>query len=188
MEQPDLLRYVVEVLEGLDITYMVVGAIASSAYGEPRLTQDIDVVVDLRPEHIRHLCDAFPPGEYYVSAEAALEAVLQGGQFNIIHPASGNKIDFIVARKDPWGRIQVSRRQKVQILPDSEGYVARPEDIIIGKMAYYREGGSEKHLRDIAGIMRVSGEEVDRAYISLWAEQLRLTDVWQAVLRRLGGK
>ena len=67
------------------------------------------------------------------------------------------------------------------ILPDMEGYTARPEDVILAKMQYYREGGSEKHLRDITGILKVSGEDVDRAYVNKWAEQLNLKEIWDAI-------
>lgn len=176
----------IEILEDLRIPYMLVGSFASGAYGEPRLTQDIDVVVDLRPGQVQRLCAAFPRGEYYVSGEAAARAAQEGGQFNVIHPSSGNKIDFLISRQDPWGRAQMARRQRVRILPDREGYAARPEDIIISKMEYYREGGSEKHLRDITGILKVSGQEVDRAYVAKWARSLELDEIWQAILRRLG--
>jgi len=186
VDQSDLLRYVIEVLEGMDITYMVVGALASTAYGDPRLTQDIDIVVDLSPEHVNALCAKFPMEEYYVSAEAANEAVLGGGQFNVIHPTSGNKIDFMIARKDPWGRSQVARRRRTHILPDLEGYVASPDDIILSKMLYYREGGPEKHLRDITGILKISGDQLDRDYIAHWATELGLTPIWRAIVERVG--
>lgn len=165
---------------------MVVGSIASSVYGDPRLTQDIDVVVDLRAGQVAALCAAFSGDQYYVSSHAATEAVRQTGQFSVIHPASGTKIDFIMSRKDRWARAQMERRQKMRILPDRDGYVARPEDIIISKMQYYQRGGSEKHLRDITGILKVSAKDVDRADIAHWAAELGLTEIWQAVLRRLG--
>lgn len=186
MEQADLLKRTIEVLETLRIDYMLVGSVASSAYGEPRLTQDIDVVVDLRADQVARLCAAFCAPEYYVSPDAAAEAVRQGGQFNIIHPSSGNKIDLILARKDRWGREQFRRRQRAWILPDREGYIARPEDVILSKMEYYREGGSEKHLRDITGILKISPDQVDRDYVGLWAGRLGLTDIWKALLHRLG--
>jgi hypothetical protein len=186
VEQADLLKMVVEILEELKIPYMVVGSIASGAYGEPRMTQDIDVVIDLREEQIKSLCAEFPLGEFYVSPEAALDAVRQQGQFNVIHPSSGNKIDFMIARRDSWGRTQLSRRQRVLVLPDQKGYTARPEDIIISKMIYYREGGSEKHLRDITGILKVSESEVDRDYVAKWAKELGLMEIWEAILKRVG--
>lgn len=187
MDQADLLRYVVGVLEESNITYMVVGSFSSSAYGEPRLTQDIDIVVQLPKKQINRLCAAFPPDEFYMSPEAVCRAVRQGDQFNIIHPASGAKVDFIIARTDPWGCEQLRRRRKVLLFPDLEGYVASPEDTIIGKMLYYQEGGSEKHLRDITGILKVSGDDIDRNYITQWACELGLAEIWQAVVKRIEG-
>ena len=73
----------------------------------------------------------------------------------------------------------------MRILPDTEGYTASPEDIIISKMKYYRQGGSEKHLRDITGIVKVSGKDVDFKYIANWAEKLELSEIWEAILRRV---
>ena len=164
---------------------MVVGSIASGMYGEPRMTRDIDVVVELSSRQVAMLCRAFPIDAYYVSPEAAKEAVRNQGQFNIIHPASGNKVDLLIGRRSAWGRSQISRRQRKRILPDLEVYCAAPEDVILGKMQYYREGGSEKHLRDIAGILKVSGEQVDHQYVAEWADRLGVAEIWQAVLRRL---
>ena len=187
MEQPELLAFSLELLEKLNINYMVVGSIASSAYGDPRLTQDIDIVVDFAPGQVSSLCEAYPTGEFYVSVEAADKAARQpGAQFNVLHPSSGNKIDFMIARRDAWGIGQLSRRQRMQLLPGREGYAARPEDIIIAKMLYYQEGGSEKHLRDIAGILKVSGDIVDREYVGSWVERLVLADIWRAILKRIG--
>ena len=102
----------------------------------------------------------------------------------MIHPASGNKIDFLVARNDEWGRTQLSRRQRVLLLPDLEGSTARVEDVILGKLEYYAEGGSGKHLRDIVGILRVSPDQVDREYVYRWADKLGVGEVWKAVLDR----
>ncbi len=187
MEQADLLRRVIDVLEDQGIVYLLVGSLASGVYGEPRLTADIDVVVELDPPQAANLCAAFPAPEYYASETAAREAVARGGQFNVIHPATGNKIDFIIARTDAWGRSQIARRRREHILPGRSGYTAAPEDVILGKLWYYREGGSEKHLRDIAGILQVSGDEVDTAYVDDWSEKLGLAAEWQVVLDRLPG-
>lgn len=185
MKLGDLLRLALSQLESMGISHMVVGSFASGAHGEPRLTHDIDIVIDPTPEQLRALCAAFPREDFYVSIDAAMDALARRSQFNVIHPESGNKIDFMIAGTDPWHREQMRRRQRLLLLPDQEGYVARPEDIIISKMTYYAEGGSEKHLRDITGILRVSGDAVDRAYVERWAGELGVTEVWQAILRRL---
>jgi hypothetical protein len=188
MQQADLLRRVVEVLEEQGVVYLLVGSLASGVYGEPRLTRDIDVVIELGTLQAARLCQAFPAPEYYVSEKAAQEAVATMGQFNVIHPASGNKIDFIIARRDAWGRSQISRRRREQILPGRDGYTAAPEDVILGKLWYHQEGGSEKHLRDIAAMLQVSGDEIDTAYIDHWARQLGFTETWQALLNRVQRK
>ncbi len=180
MEQTDLLRHVLTVLDGLRIPYLLVGSYASGIYGEPRLTQDIDVVIALPAGQAGALCAAFPAADFYVSLPAAQQAV------RVIHPGSGNKVDFMIARDDAWGQAQLARRRQIPIFPDRAGYVAAPEDVILGKLLYYAEGGSDKHLRDITGILRVSGELVDRADVTRWAGQLGVLEIWRAVLERLG--
>lgn len=185
MEQTDLLRYVVEVLEELQAPYMLVGSISSAVYGEPRMTRDVDIVVQLAPEQIDRLCAAFSPDDYYASREAALDALAHEGQFNVIHASSGNKIDFIIARSDAWGAEQLRRRVRLELLPGLQAYVASPEDVIIGKMIYYRDGGSDKHLRDIAGILKTSPSEVDKVYVRKWASVLGLSDIWKTISTRL---
>lgn len=186
MDQADLLRRVLDVLEQKGLTYMVVGSFASAVYGEARLTHDIDIVVDLHFDEVESLCAAFPPPDFYVSVEAARSAITSGGMFNVIHPTSGNKVDFVVARKDAWGRLRLQRRIRKRLLPDREAMVASPEDVILGKLWYYREGESEKHLRDIAAMLQVSGDQIDTDYVHRWAVELGVTEPWHAVLKRLG--
>jgi hypothetical protein len=185
VELTELLKQVISILEGKDITYMVVGSVATIGYGDYRLTADIDIVVALSTDQAGALCDSFPMPDFYVSREAAREAARMRRQFNVIHPASGFKIDFMMARSDPWGKSQLARRQRIQIMPGVPGYVAAPEDIIISKMRYYKEGGSEKHLRDIAGIMKASSGQVDRSYVAHWAEELGLKEIWDVILKRI---
>ncbi len=185
MEQADLLRHAIRSLESLNVAYMLVGSFASIAWGEPRFTQDIDIVLDLPETSVANFCSAFPPPEFYLNQESVFEAIRNRFQFNLLHPSSGSKIDFVVARSDEWGREQMRRRQRLLVLPGQEAFTAAPEDVIIGKLWYYSEGGSEKHLRDIAGMLRISGTVIDQANVGHWAERLGLAEVWQAVLARL---
>ncbi|MSQ97097.1 MAG: hypothetical protein EXR98_21440 [Gemmataceae bacterium] len=185
MEQTELLRYTIDALERLAIRYMLVGSFASTAYGEPRFTQDIDIVLDLSAAQVPAFCAAFQSPDFFLSEQAVREAVQTHFQFNVLHPGTANKIDFILPRQDEWGRLQLERRQEIQLLPNCVGVAARPEDVILGKMLYYAEGGSEKHLRDITGILRISGTTVNREDIRQWAEKLGLSEIWQAVLQKL---
>jgi len=182
--QTDLLRYTVDVLERLDIVHMVVGSMASGAYGEPRLTLDIDIVVEMSAKEVPDFCAAFVAPEFYVSEAAVREAVRSRFKFNVLHPASGNKIDFMFPTNDMWGRTQLERRQRVYLLPDRESFTASPEDVIISKLRYFAEGGSEKHLRDVTGILRIRGSQVDRRIIAHWAQALGLDRVWKTAESR----
>lgn len=184
MDQADLFAFSVKALEQLAIPYMIVGSLTSGAYGEPRFTNDIDIVIDPSPEQLRKLCESFPAADFYISVDAAAAALAQRSQFNVIHPESGNKVDFMISQTTPWGLEQLARRQRIPILPGVDAFAARPEDVIISKMLYYQEGGSEKHLRDIAGILKTSGEDVDRRYITQWAAHFLVMDIWQAVEAR----
>ena len=185
MEQVDLVRMATELLERLNVRYMLVGSMASMVYGEARFTHDIDIVVELDQQTVEQVCDAFSDPEFYVSLPAAREAVQRRRQFKVIHSMSGNKIDFMISRDDDWGKRQLARRKRVLIFPELWGYTAAPEDVILGKLLYYREGQSDKHLRDIAAMLQTSGDEIDRDDVSAWAAKLSVLDIWQAIIARV---
>lgn len=173
-----------EAFEAAGAEYLLVGSVASSVYGEPRLTLDIDVVADLTQERLARFLSFFPAPGFYISREAAVSAIRETRQFNILHPASGLKIDVIVRKQDDFDRSRFARKRPVLIFPDRPADIASPEDVIIKKMDYFRDGGSEKHLRDITGILKVSGPDLDLAYIERWAVLKGVSDVWKAVLSR----
>ncbi|HBH03372.1 MAG TPA: hypothetical protein DDZ42_15875, partial [Candidatus Rokubacteria bacterium] len=102
MTQAELLRYLVDVLEALGAEYMIGGSQAAMYYGEPRLTRDVDVIVALQLEHLPALLRRFPADEFYVDEGSARDAVRTSGQFNIIHPGSGLKIDVYVNPDTPY--------------------------------------------------------------------------------------
>lgn len=181
----DLLAVAVGILERLKIPYLVTGSVASMAYGEPRLTNDIDIVADIQPAHIEPLLSAFPESEYYLSREMMEKAVQTSGQFNIIHPASGLKIDLVLRRNTPHDESRFARRKRLRPAKSYEAYFAAPEDVILKKMEFYKAGGSEKHLRDITGILKISASEVDREYIATWSDRMGVTEIWKAITRRL---
>jgi hypothetical protein len=179
--QAELLRHLVEILEALGVEYMIGGSQASMYYGEPRFTRDIDVVVALRTEHLAAFLGRFPAEEFYVDEETAREAIRSAGQFNIIHPGSGLKIDVYVNPDTPYDRTRLTRRQRLPLHPGMGAYFAQPEDVILYKLLYARQGGSELHLRDVLGILRVSGSELDEGYIADWADRLGLRAVWEQI-------
>jgi hypothetical protein len=185
MEHADLLHYLAETFERLQLPYLVTGSTATIAYGEPRFTNDIDVVVDLPASQIDALLTAFPDDQFYISRSAVEAAVARQHQFNIIHPTSGLKVDVIVASHSEFDRTRLRRARRLPVLKDRDVSFASPEDVILKKMQYFEEGGSEKHLRDIAGVLLIQGEDIDRDYIKSWAQRLGLAEIWSLALSRI---
>ncbi len=181
----ELLQKVITAFEELNIDYIVTGAVASMAYGEPRLTNDIDIVADIKTEQVVLLEQYFPHDEFYFDIEMVHEAIIHKSQFNIIHPGSGLKVDVIIYQDTDFDRSRFSRSKRIQPAEGYQANFAAPEDVIIKKMEYYKEGGSDKHLRDITGILKISGSDVDRKYIVTWAKKLGLINIWDAVEARL---
>jgi len=181
MDQIELLRLTIELVERMEIPYAIVGSYGSSVFGEPRFTRDIDILLDLEEAKVSRFCASFQSPEFYLNESAVREAVRGRHQFNLLHPGSGNKVDFILPRNTPWHRSQLSRSFRIRLLPDLEAAVASPEDVIIGKLWYHSEGGGERHLRDIAGILRVSGASVDRTKIEYWVNELGYLQSWRKV-------
>jgi hypothetical protein len=184
MEPADLVRHTCETLERLNIPYLVTGSTATTAYGEPRFTNDLDVVIDLTADQVSAFCAAFPAPEYYLSEAAVRGAIQAKHQFNVLHPKSGMKIDFILLTDSKFDHARRHRGRKMSAVTDRVVTFASPEDVILKKMVYYREGGAEKHLRDIAGVIRALRSTLDFAYIEMWATELGVTDIWQAVQER----
>jgi len=184
MGQFDLLQYVVRILEELGLKYFVTGSTATIFYGEPRFTNDIDVVVALPEPQVAEFCNRFPAEQFYVSVPAAQEAVRGRGQFNIIHPDSGLKVDVIVPAENSFNESRFARTRRVHTSNDFDANFASPEDAIIKKLQYFQEGGSEKHLRDIAGVLKTNRSSIDIAYVLKWARQLGVEEIWDEVRRQ----
>lgn len=187
MEQADLLRVVSDVLEANGIVHGFTGSQASSMYGENRFTNDIDVVVDIRQQSMLDaFLKAFPESDFYVSDVGASQAVANGGgQFNIIHHDSSQKVDVII-QADPTWPDELARRRRLPLSDGKMVWFVAPEDLILHKMNFYREGESDRHLRDIASMLKIDGEHVDRAYIDEWADRLGLGDIWRHILGAVG--
>ncbi len=178
MEPEFLLRLVVQACEQLNLRYLVTGSTATIAYGEPRFTNDIDVVLDLAAHQIEAFGRLFPKTDFYLSHQAMVAAVRSHGQFNLIHPASGLKVDFMVFAPTEFNESRMRRGRDLPVLEDRSVRFASPEDVIL--MKYFQEGQSEKHVRDIRGVLEVQGDRIDRQYIADWARKLGVLDEWDA--------
>jgi hypothetical protein len=179
------MQFASKVFEDLNVTYAVVGSMASSYFGDARMTNDVDIVADLRSDQVDAFVAQFPEQDFYVSDQAVRDAIKARSQFNIIHPDSGLKLDVMIPSAGEHSEVELRRRVRVKpVGGDAETFLAAPEDIIIKKMEFYREGGSQKHLRDIAGMLKVSGQLIDRSYVQEWSEKLGLSEIWEQILAR----
>lgn len=157
---------------------MIVGSIAANAYGEFRVTNDIDLVLVMSRGEARQLAEAFPESEFYRPPIEVMEveaARSQRGHFNLIHHETGFKADLYLAGNDPLHAWALKRRRKAS-LGGADVWLAPPEYVILGKLEFYREGGSEKHLRDIRAMVAVT--EIDRVFLEAEIAARGLSEVW----------
>lgn len=161
----------------MDCSYMIVGSFAAAYYGEPRLTNDVDIVIEIPPEKVALLSKTFPEDAYYLPPDEILLAEIAAkGQFNIIHQHTSWKIDFVICKDSPHSIAEFKRKSQRTIATNLSAYLVTPEDLIIKKLEYYRLGGSEKHIRDITSILiRTS---TDETYLTKWITTLKLQDEW----------
>jgi hypothetical protein len=179
------LRRVAQALDRLEVPYLIGGSLASSIHGLYRATADIDLAADLKPDHVRRLASELGP-DYYADGNMMLDALCRGRAFNLIHYATGHKIDVFPVGDDPYYRTQFDRRRAARISTESdfEAPLATPEDTILTKLAWYRKGGcvSERQWNDVRGVIAVQGERLDCEYVRRWAPHLGVDDLLERAL------
>lgn len=168
-------------LDACGIEYLVGGSVASTLYGVARATIDVDLLAAMTPAQVDCLARSLP-ASFYADLATMQEGLRRGLAFNLIDVSSGYKFDVFPART-AFHREELARRQVVPItLATGETLtvpVATVEDILLAKLAWYREGGetSERQWRDVSGIVAVHGARLDRAYLERWAEELGVADL-----------
>ena len=183
MSETDLVLLYTRRLERAGFTYMITGSVAGVFYGEPRVTHDVDLVLALKRSDTPRIAELFPLEEFYCPPEEIIvQEVLraQRGHFNLIHHESGFRADVFLANRGPFHGWALSERRLVEV--DGEPvHVAPLEYVIVRKLEFYREGGSEKHLRDIEAMLRVSGELVREDVLQRWMIARGVEGTWQSV-------
>jgi D-ribose pyranose/furanose isomerase RbsD len=171
---------VLEVLERLGVAYHLGGSYASAIHGIPRQTHDVDLVVDLPRERIPDFVRALA-GEFYVDEEAVARAVKERGSCNLVHHATGIKVDLFVKGAAPFDTAEFDRKIVVRLGDDAphEVFVKSAEDTLLRKLLWYRLGGevSDRQWEDVRGILNVQGERLDMTYLNDWADRLGLQDL-----------
>jgi hypothetical protein len=184
---------VIAALEAAGIEYMIGGAVASWAWGEPRSTLDLDLVVNIPLESIQHLANELKKRDMLVPGEIILDIVLEDRSdlpINAVHMHSGYKANLYPVREgDELRASAFSRRQKVDLgEPLGEVYLHSPEDLIIYKLWYYSISQQTKHLRDITSIVMTLEDELDHSYIEKWAMDKGVINIWREILVKIKSK
>lgn len=181
------LKLVLDALKAAHIDYLIGGAIAGWAYGEPRATQDIDLVINLPIESIGKFSKELEKRDMLVPAEIILDTVLEDRAdipINAIHMHSGMKADLYPVRSGDELRLSAfQRRQRIDYgSPIGRVYVHSPEDLILYKLLYFSVSQQPKHSRDIAAILKAKKDQLDYGYIKEWTTRLGLASLWDVLL------
>jgi hypothetical protein len=192
MTSPDLLDITLQVtgaLAKLGIPYYIGGSLASSAFGMARATLDVDLVADIKNEHVLALEEALRD-DFYIDKEMVLEAVRLRTCFNVIHMNTAFKVDIFIVKDRELSRIALRRRVKKNISEkgSAEVYFASPEDIILAKLEWHNASGriGERQWMDILGVIKVQGSGLDIDYLKKWAAKTDVFDLLVKALREGG--
>lgn len=182
MSKPELLKRVVEILQGLKIDYMLTGSLASSLQGEPRATFDIDFLLSFHQEMIPFFIDAFSKEGFYLDRSEVEEALQEKDRFALIEKEEGERIDFWILTESPFDLSRLSRHYQEELM-GIKIWVSSAEDTILGKLRWASLlGGSEKHFIDALRVYEVQKPALDLPYLERWAELLDLKEDYQNLL------
>jgi len=179
-QAPSLVGLFIAPLNRAGIEYMVTGGLAAVVYGHPRLTLDVDLVIRLTPLGAGVFAALWPPDQFYCPPVEVISAERERpehGHFNVIHNESAMRADVYFAGTDELNAWALQHRVVRQVEGEAVQF-APIEYVIVSKLRYFQMGGSDRHLRDIARMMEVSGSAVDRATLDGWIARLNLGAEW----------
>lgn len=180
IERPEeLLLQIVKILDKLEIPYIITGGFAVAVLAKPRFTADIDIVVKIELKNTSKLARELLAidKDVYVSQEAMRDAIQNDGEFNFIHPQTGLKVDFWVKRY-PFEQF---KRSIVKKINGQKVNFISPEDLILSKLIWYKEGQGAKQLEDIRSILKIAKPDLD--YIKAWAVKTSTLEILEEVTR-----
>lgn len=192
MDTSDILAVITPIIaafERLNIPYYIGGSVASSAHGILRSTLDVDLVADVKPQHVTFLVKMLE-ADYYIDAEMIIEAIQRRACCNLIHLVTMHKVDIFMLKTTRYDQEAFQRRRK-NLLDEEQNvefYLASPEDIILNKLDWFRMSGgvSDRQWTDVMGVMKVQKEHLDMAYLRHWAQELGLFDLFGQACRDAG--
>ena len=174
LSQNECLQNMVEKLQQAGIDYVICGSVAASFYGITRSTQDADIIINPTEEQITNFLNLLG-STYYVSKDAALEALKHEGMFNIIEIENAFKADLMIKERSAFGEEVFQRKRKEKLL-GKDLYILSPEDSILSKLVWAKQSRSEMQYRDVMTVLETRADTLDMKYLNNWAQILNVED------------
>jgi hypothetical protein len=174
----DVLKIITKKLDSADIPYMVSGSIAANFYTTPRMTRDIDIVIQVQDTDAERIYSLFSD-EFYADKDMIRDAIRKKSMFNIIHNEGIIKVDFIVRKDSEYRRLEFERRRSI-VFEGLKIDITTPEDLVISKLYWAKDSLSETQLRDVRNILKTV-ESMDMDYINKWVMKLGLDKIYKEV-------
>ncbi|MGA1796944.1 MAG: hypothetical protein ACMUIL_13900 [bacterium] len=168
-----ILKEIIKRLNNAGIPYMLSGSMALNYYTQPRMTRDIDIVIELKQGETKKVYDLFKD-DFYIDLDMIESAIKNEGVFNIIHLKEVIKVDFIIRKNTPYRRLEFERRKRIKI-EDMDTHIVRIEDLILSKLFWAKDSHSEIQLRDAKNL--INEGNLDMNYIKKWALELGIKDL-----------
>ena len=178
IDEIKVLKIVVKRLESARIPYMITGSIAANFYTTPRMTRDIDIVIEVEEKDVETLFSLFS-SDFYVDKNSIRNAIRNKQIFNIIHSEGIVKVDFIIRKDTNYRNLEFENRRSI-VFEGQKIFIAAPEDLILSKLFWARESLSEMQIRDVKNLFKTI-HNLDRGYIEKWVHELGLDEVYNEV-------
>jgi hypothetical protein len=175
----DVALLVARAIESVGGAYFVGGSLASSLQGEPRATNDVDIVMEIPLGRVTEFVDVLG-ADFEVDGDMLRQAMRTGASCNVFYLPWLTKVDLFAVGPTPYDEIEFARRTRV-VLPrtKAELFVKSAEDTVLRKLWWFRQGGevSERQWRDVVQVLVFSGANMDESYLARWAAELAVTDL-----------
>jgi len=183
ISQKEFLRKLAKRLDDSNIPYMLSGSMCSSFHGQPTATNDADIVIDPTKKQLVHFLNSLGQN-YYVSKEAALEALKNNSMFNIIDTQAGWKADIIIRKNRAYSKQEFARRTN-ELIMGINLWILSPEDSILSKLEWSKGRESQIQFNDALGVLNVQWDRLDFDYLKKWAKELKVEDSLEHLLKEI---
>ncbi|HIE15107.1 TPA: hypothetical protein EYP70_07535 [Candidatus Bathyarchaeota archaeon] len=182
LDEFKVLKIVIKRLDEGAIPYMITGSVAMNYFAQPRMTRDIDIVIEINENDVERIHNLFER-DFYIDLDAVKNAVVKKEMFNVIHLAEVIKIDFIISKEQEFDKTTFQRRKRIKI-DDMEMFLISIEDLILSKLLWSKERHSQIQLKDVRNLLQ---QKPDIKYIEQWIRKLGIEELWQEALSDSGG-